>query len=106
MSYLRDRTKVRKDYRQHTAKLSFSARCALIAYALLPFDFATAQEELLRPGEAFVTRFSGVVTTTGPNGQPVATIDPSGTVGAIMDLRTPPNHRRARCGSKSRSASR
>src|SRR5438552_6920039 len=44
----------------------------------------SAQEEPLRPGEAFVTRFSG--TVAGPGG---LTINTSGTVGSIIDLRAP-----------------
>ncbi len=39
----------------------------------------------LQPGEAFATRFSGVAQ--GPNGQPA--IDAQGTVGSILDLRSP-----------------
>ena len=39
----------------------------------------------LQPGEAFVTRFSGVVD----DGRGNARIDPDGVVGSIMDLRAP-----------------
>ncbi len=60
-------------------------RSALVAVALLPVIPALAQDAGLRPGEAFVTRFSGA--TQGPDGK--AAIDPNGTVGSIIDLRSP-----------------
>ena len=60
-------------------------RSVLVAAALVPLDGAFAQQEPMRPGEAFVTRFSGV--TAGPGGAIV--IDPRGTVGSIIDLRAP-----------------
>ena len=41
-------------------------RSALMAVALFPLTPAMAQDAPLRPGEAFVTRFSGV---TGEGGQ-------------------------------------
>ena len=50
---------------------------------LLPFTPAIAQDAI-QPGEAFVTRFSG--TRPGAGG-PV--IDTNGTVGSIIDLRSP-----------------
>jgi hypothetical protein len=39
----------------------------------------------LRPGEAFVTRFSGTTAAQGAG----ATLNPEGTVGSIVDLRNP-----------------
>src|SRR5436309_1897628 len=51
----------------------------------LPPTAAYAQEPLLQPGEAYVTRFSG--NFTGPDGTPV--INQAGTVGSIVDLRAP-----------------
>jgi hypothetical protein len=59
--------------------------CALLLTALSPVQPLSAQEEPLRPGEAYVTRFSG--TTPGPGGVPV--INPNGTVGSIIDVRSP-----------------
>ena len=55
---------------------------------------AAAQQDLLRPGEGFATRFSGTASVNGPDGKPVVIIDPSGTVGSIVDLRVP-GHRPA-----------
>lgn len=46
---------------------------------------AHAQQDTLRPGEAFVTRFSG--TSDGPAGE--MTINPAGTVGSVIDIRSP-----------------
>jgi hypothetical protein len=59
-------------------------RAALMAAALYPLAPALAQDAPLRPGEAFVTRFSG---TTEQGGQPA--LDLNGTVGSIIDLRAP-----------------
>ena len=50
---------------------------------------AFAQQDLLRPGEAFATRFSGTASVDGPDGKPLIVIDPAGTVGSIVDLRAP-----------------
>jgi hypothetical protein len=49
----------------------------------------SAQEPLVRPGEAFVTRFSGVTTVSGAGGQAVTSINAAGTVGSIIDVRAP-----------------
>src|SRR5229473_7387139 len=57
----------------------------LIAAVLLPIAPLFAQDAPLRPGEAYVTRFAG--TRPGPGGAPV--INPSGTVGSIIDVREP-----------------
>jgi len=54
-----------------------------VALAVPPLEGAEAQDAL-QPGEAFVTRFSG---TTDEGGR--AVIDPDGTVGSIVDLRSP-----------------
>lgn len=51
-------------------------------------DGAAQQAPPLRPGEAFVTRFSGVTSIPGQSG-PVLTIDAQGVVGSIVDLRAP-----------------
>ncbi|MBV9636390.1 MAG: hypothetical protein JOZ40_17350, partial [Methylobacteriaceae bacterium] len=48
-----------------------------------------AQEGGLQPGEAFVTRFSGAVSTPGPTGKPTFSLDPKGVVGSIIDIRAP-----------------
>jgi Chaperone of endosialidase len=45
--------------------------------------------DLLRPGEAYVTRFSGTSIAQGPNGRPVPVINTAGTVGSIVDIRSP-----------------
>ena len=50
---------------------------------------ADAQQDPLRPGEAFATRFSGTVSVTGPDGRQTVAIDPAGTVGSFVDLRAP-----------------
>ncbi|MCC6888924.1 MAG: hypothetical protein IT536_10345 [Hyphomicrobiales bacterium] len=55
----------------------------LAAGLLLPHSAPRAQP--MQPGEAFVTRFSG--TTDGPQGE--AVIDVNGTVGSIIDVRSP-----------------
>ena len=47
----------------------------------------------LRPGEAFVTRFSGA---TDEGGKPA--IDLNGTVGSILDIRNPGSRRKASIG--------
>jgi hypothetical protein len=47
-----------------------------------------AQDAGLQPGEAFVTRFSGITATT-ENGQQYFWIDAGGTVGSIIDVRGP-----------------
>lgn len=58
---------------------------ALLAIMLLlPLGVAHAQP--MQPGEAFVTRFSG--TADGAQ-QGEAVIDPDGTVGSIVDVRSP-----------------
>ena len=51
----------------------------ILAIVLTPIRPAVAQQDSLRPGEAYVTRFSG--TTQGPDG--AAAINPAGTVGRI-----------------------
>jgi hypothetical protein len=45
-------------------------------------------QEGLRPGEAFVTRFSGI-QSSGPQDNPIVAIDTNGTVGSILDIRSP-----------------
>ena len=68
--------------------------CAL-GLALLAADASdglaqsNVQDDLLRPGEAYVTRFSGTSTLQGPNGQQMTLIDTGGTVGSIIDIRSP-----------------
>jgi hypothetical protein len=57
----------------------------LITSVLLPSQPLLAQDGAIRPGEAYVTRFSG--TRPGQGGAPV--IDPNGTVGSIIDVREP-----------------
>jgi hypothetical protein len=49
-----------------------------------------AQQQIpIRPGEAFVTRFSGTATVAGPGGTGVLVINPGGVVGSVIDLRSP-----------------
>jgi hypothetical protein len=55
------------------------------ALLLLSLAASPSLAQGLQPGEAFATRFSGV--TQGPDGLPA--IDPQGTVGSILDLRSP-----------------
>jgi hypothetical protein len=63
------------------------ARAALVAFAILPFEPLAAQDAL-RPGEAYVTRFSGV-TASGSGDNQTFTINTGGTVGSIIDIRAP-----------------
>jgi hypothetical protein len=62
----------------------------LATLGLFLFDPAVAQQRGMQPGEAFLTRFSGVTTTPGPAGQPpTASINVNGAVGSIIDVRAP-----------------
>lgn len=61
----------------------------LAAFAGITIEPAAAQDDLLRPGEAYATRFSGTTSANGPDGKPLLTIDPAGTVGSIIDIRAP-----------------
>jgi hypothetical protein len=47
------------------------------------------QEDLMRPGEAYLTRFSGTIEQAGPGGQTSTVINLQGTVGSIIDIRSP-----------------
>ena len=47
------------------------------------------QEDLMRPGDAYLTRFSGTVEQPGPGGQPTTVINLQGTVGSIINVRSP-----------------
>jgi len=59
--------------------------CLMAVALFVSFSGAPrAQEGAIRPGESFVTRFSG---TTGTGA--AAAIDTNGTVGSIIDLRAP-----------------
>lgn len=63
---------------------------ALILAAGLHVASAVAQQVLPpRPGEAFVTRFSGTASTAEQGGAPVTALDPEGVVGSVIDLRAP-----------------
>jgi putative ubiquitin-RnfH superfamily antitoxin RatB of RatAB toxin-antitoxin module len=68
--------------------IGLAAACGL-AWLSLPIDPAAAQQGGLQPGEAFVTRFSGVTQAPGPGGQQVPVINMNGTSGSIIDLRAP-----------------
>lgn len=59
--------------------------CAMAVSASIFVSATAAQTQPLRPGEAFVTRFSGVAKDGGPG--PV--IDPNGPVGVIIGLAAP-----------------
>jgi hypothetical protein len=48
-----------------------------------------AQQFPIRPGEAFVTRFSGTMPIPGPGGTAIPVINPGGVVGSVIDLRNP-----------------
>jgi len=50
---------------------------------------AAQQPAPMRPGEAFVTRFSGTMSVPGPGGTAVPAINPRGVVGSVIDLRNP-----------------
>jgi hypothetical protein len=60
-----------------------------LAWLSLPIDPAAAQQGGLQPGEAFVTRFSGVTQAPGPGGQQVPVINVNGISGSVLDLRAP-----------------
>jgi hypothetical protein len=61
---------------------------ALAAFTLLPLQPLLAQEAL-QPGEAYVTRFSGVAPVSGTGNDQTFTINLDGTVGSIIDIRAP-----------------
>jgi hypothetical protein len=63
-----------------------STLAALAGLHILP---ASAQQIPMRPGEAFVTHFSGTTNIPGPGGAAVTVINPGGVVGSIVDLRNP-----------------
>src|SRR4030081_1263492 len=64
------------------------ARSALVVFALLPLEPLLAQEAL-QPGEAYVTRFSGVAPVSGSGNDQAFAINVDGTVGSIIDIRAP-----------------
>ncbi|MBV9218180.1 MAG: hypothetical protein JO366_13495 [Methylobacteriaceae bacterium] len=69
-----------------------AAGASLLALGLLcaqEINPAWAQEGGIQPGEALVTRFSGVASTPGPTGKPIYSLDPKGVVGSIVDIRAP-----------------
>src|SRR5690349_3364286 len=59
---------------------------ALFAFVPSPAIFA---QEALRPGEAYVTRFSGVSSDSGSGQEQTFAINPDGTVGSVIDIRSP-----------------
>ncbi len=65
-----------------------SAKFAIGVLALLLAGPVLAQQ-ILQPGEAVVTRFSGTETQTLPGGQQTVVIDPNGISASIIDLRSP-----------------
>ena len=65
---------------------SWLAATAVILLSTVPL---AAQQTGLQPGEAFVTRFSGVTPQSAPGGAPLASINTNGTVGSIIDIRAP-----------------
>ena len=50
---------------------------------------AVPRGDLLRPGEAYVTRFSGTTDEQISNNQPITVINTNGVVGSIIDIRSP-----------------
>jgi hypothetical protein len=68
--------------------LTFSALGTAIFIAAFAAG-ATAQEAALQPGEAFATRFSGVIEVTDVDGERDIAIDMDGVVGSIIDVRAP-----------------
>ena len=61
-------------------------RSGLVAFTLL-LSQPTSAQDVLQPGEAYVTRFSGV--SQDPVNEEVFTINLDGTVGSIIDIRSP-----------------
>src|ERR1700730_18483912 len=66
-------------FSEFSSRMSLSGynirRSALVALVFLPINSLSAQEELLRPGEAYVTRFSGTAASNlAPNNTPVVSI--------------------------------
>lgn len=70
-----------KKFRRLIGGLAPLIGCAILVASV---DQAYSQDDVLHPGEAFVTRFSGTV-----GGGDAARIDVDGTVGSIIDLRAP-----------------
>lgn len=64
---------------------------AAVGFAALALSLPARaqQEDAIRPGESYVTRFSGVTSAPGPGGQARLSLDPNGTVGSIVDIRAP-----------------
>jgi len=62
-----------------------------LATAFVMTDPVPAEAQVgMQPGEAFITRFSGVTLTPGPQGQPPsASINVNGPSGTIVDVRSP-----------------
>ena len=81
------RTKLIGKLRACAPGIAFAAAAAAGLLAMSPL--AAQQGGGMQPGEAFVTRFSGVVQVPGPNGQTISAINPNGTVGSIIDVRAP-----------------
>jgi hypothetical protein len=72
------------------ATLRCLAAGAAAAVLLVQAGPLAAQQLLpLRPGEAFVTRFSGTMSIPGPGGAALQVINPGGIVGSVVDLRNP-----------------
>ena len=72
---------------RHTSQLAF---LLAVAGAEPAFAQTVGPDDLLRPGEAYVTRFSGTATQADGGGQQApAVIDTAGTVGSIIDIRAP-----------------
>jgi hypothetical protein len=65
-----------------------NAALAAWSSVLLLSSTAVLAQQGLRPGEAYVTRFSGI-QSSGPQDNPVVTIDANGAVGSILDIRAP-----------------
>ncbi len=59
-------------------------RGVVFSTLLLLFSGGAGAQQALQPGEAYLTRFSGVINDEGRS-----VIDPEGTVGSIIDLRYP-----------------
>jgi hypothetical protein len=68
-----------------------AVRSFWLAVAAIVFQPAnlSAQNGPLQPGEAYLTRFSGVTVAPGAAGGQGFTIDSNGTVGSIIDVRGP-----------------
>ena len=70
-------------------RASNPALLLLACSASVVFGQQMVQDDLMRPGDAYVTRFSGIMEQPGSSGQPTTVINLQGTVGSIINVRSP-----------------